>query len=1148
MSIRQKRSVYISVLMTLVSLHCYSAAPQPLLSVRKDAKLSFKTKTVTMGQVFRVTKPVYVTAVGCLDETGDGLQQKHDIRLYRTSDGSLALQGGVAGKEGQMRAGFRFVPLTTAVQLDPDEYVVATDFEEGSDKYISMIDVADFNTFEGAVSNPEFGHYGFDRGCFPENRLPNQDGMAVHMTGANILLTLTEPEEWVPALQPADPLDVTLEEPADGEPADNGALPVTKAVLDALRELPAKKEQRLLSGQFMGWYPQASLAPANLLYQQTSNWVAVAGFDYYETFLHAPDTKPDLYKPPRWRNINELAKEYWRTGGLITISCHMSNPWDGGKAWSKKGRFEDLLNRNTPAYARYMEQVDEVAEGLADLQDSGVVVIFRPFHEMTSPFWWGGRDPETFKKLWRRLFVYYSREKGLHNLIWTWCPLVSKKAMSYYPGNAYVDMTGLDIYSDGVQSAKAVYEEIIKTGKPFAITEFGPPGNSHDNTSSRNYDYGPFAKHVLEYMPGTVFFLAWRDAWGLLANRNADQLLADPLIANRGELNFRQKVPGLKNFITRSGNKLMDGDRQFRFMGANMPGLVLPYDYTLRIPERMRLPTAWEIEDAFKTLDRMNMRVVRTWNLPMREPDEEPENWHYLWGPGEFNEKAFRNIDRVLATANKYNVRVILDLTAGSGDYLGGCKTYAAHRGKHRPAFYTDPQLREDYKTTIRYVFNRVNTVTGIPYKEDKAILAWQYGNEMWDAKEEWLSEMAAYMKQIDPNHLVAETRHRGGFVQIIDPNIDLLTRHFYSSYKNGGKDWAKACRDELEFIAGRRPLFVGEFGPYVDGKNFTAENASGKLKSFLDACIDMDGMAGALLWSMYFHHKDGGYYWHQIYTFPSVWAYHYPGSPKGAAHAEMGIVDEMRNAAFKIQGLPVPTVKAPDTPELLPFKDVPMFTWRGSAGAAGYDIERAEKPEGPWQILAEDVSDAYLAYRPLFSDETAKAGDVWCYRLRAENAGGVSGPSNVIGPVKIKKICMVDEFLDLSRAVEQSDTLSLDNTYNARFGERLFRVKGESSDLLVYKVDGDISEIRLTAFYQAPGAILKPLKFKVSKDGKTFVDAEVHALDRIDYPAPPHSDDKYRQTQIDYTVQPPGGMCYLRIEWVEPAALDRLEIYHAGR
>jgi endo-1,4-beta-mannosidase len=232
----------------------------------------------------------------------------------------------------------------------------------------------------------------------------------------------------------------------------------------------------------------------------------------------------------------------------------------------------------------------------------------------------------------------------------------------------------------------------------------------------------------------------------------------------------------------------MDGDREFRFIGANMPGLVVPYDFTLRQPERMTLPTPWEIDDAMKTLARLGMRVVRTWNLPMRGPDEAPQPWHYVLAPGQFNEAAFRTIDHTLALANKHGVRVMLCLSAGSGDYLGGIGTYAAHRGRKREDFWTDPQLREDYKTTVRYVLSRVNTVTGVPYKDDKAILAWQFGNEMWSAQTNWLSEMAAYMKSLDPSHLVSETRHSPAFAeQLIDPNIDLLTRHYYTDYKGSG-------------------------------------------------------------------------------------------------------------------------------------------------------------------------------------------------------------------------------------------------------------------------------------------------------------------------------------------------------------------------
>ncbi len=603
--------------------------------------------------------------------------------------------------------------------------------------------------------------------------------------------------------------------------------------------------------------------------------------------------------------------------------------------------------------------------------------------------------------------------------------------------------------------------------------------------------------------------------------------------------------PGFERYITRQGARLMDGDTEFRFIGANMPGLVVPYDFTLRLPERMALPTPWEIEDAFKTLDRMNLRVVRTWNLPMRGPVEAAQPWHYVLGPGQFNEEAFKTIDHTLALANKYGVRVMLCLSAEAGDYLGGIGTYAAHRGKKRAEFWTDPQLREDYKATVAFVLGRTNTVTGVPYKNDKAILAWQFGNEMYGAKTNWLSEMAAYMKSLDANHLVAETRHQSGPAQLIDPNIDMLTRHYYTSYDGVGADWSTACRKEIEAIKGQRPFFVGEFGPYVDGKVFTKENAPAKLRAFLGDCIGMEGMSGAMLWSMYFHHRDGGFYWHQIFTFPSVWSFHFPGFPSADAQSEIGVMAEMRNAAFSIQGRPTPPVTAPDAPELLLFKDVPMFSWRGSAGASGYDTERAATAQGPWAVLAENMSDADIAYRPLFSDTTAKSGEIWFYRVTARNAGGKSQPSNVVGPVTVKEVCAVDEFQDLSRVAGKSAGLTLDNTYNARYAEYLFRVKGSTNDWLSYTVAGPVSEVRVTAFFLA-GQVSDPV-IQVSADGKTFAAASAARVEKK-HSAPPHADSKRPQTQVDYVVTPAAGMRHVKLLWSGPMALDRVEIYHSGK
>ena len=604
---------------------------------------------------------------------------------------------------------------------------------------------------------------------------------------------------------------------------------------------------------------------------------------------------------------------------------------------------------------------------------------------------------------------------------------------------------------------------------------------------------------------------------------------------------YVNKTP-FEHFITRQGERLMDGDQEFRFIGANMPGLMLPYDWTLYLPERLTLPTPWEQEDGFKTLDQMNLRVVRMWNLPIRDPKEERKTWHYVWGPGEFNEQAFRCVDHLFALANRYGVRVIFNFTAEAGDYLGGIGTYAAHRNKKRAEFYTDPQLKEDYKQTVRYVLTRTNSVTGVPYRDDKAVLAWQFGNEMHGAPEAWLSEMAATIKQLDPNHLVSETRHRPGQPMAIDPNIDMVTRHLYGNYPGVDGGWADAIRKDAAKLKGQRPLFIGEFGPYIDGKMFKQENVVQKTRDFLDFVSNEEGISGALIWSMYFHHQEGGYYWHQIMTYPAVWSYHWPGFPSAEAQREVGLMQTMREAAFTIHGHAVPPMPVPDAPELLPIVDVPLLKWRGSAGASSYDIERATHPDGPWTAIAKEISDADIAYRPLFSDTTARIGQTWYYRVLARNASGASKPSNVMGPVTVKRVCLVDELQDFSRVHGKSGGLKLNNEFNALYAEYLFRAQGSTNDWVTYQVQTSITSVRVVAFFAKE---LSDLTLQSSTDGTTVAALQPERKERR-LPVPPGgAAGNQRRTLVEYTCTLPPDQRCLTIRWTGGAELDRVEIYH---
>ena len=302
--------------------------------------------------------------------------------------------------------------------------------------------------------------------------------------------------------------------------------------------------------------------------------------------------------------------------------------------------------------------------------------------------------------------------------------------------------------------------------------------------------------------------------------------------------------------------------------------------------------------------------------------------------------------------------------------------------------------------------------------------------------------------------------------------------------------------------------------------------------------------MSGALLWSMYFHHQDGGFYWHQIMTYPAVWSYHWPGFPSAEAQREQSLLTAMREAAFRIQGLPVPPVPVPDAPELLPIGEVPLLTWRGSAGASGYDIERAPQAGGPWTSIAANLSDADIAYRPLFSDTTARAGETWFYRVTARNVSGASPPSNVVGPVLVKRVCLADELQDFTRVHAKSGSLKLTNDYNALCAEYLFRAKGDAGDWASYQVPAPIEAVKVVAFFAQDSA---DLTLQVSPDGAVFTNLQTQRSERR-LPSPPGgAAGGQRRTMVEYECAVPAGNRVLKLLWNGPAELDRVEIYHPG-
>jgi hypothetical protein len=582
---------------------------------------------------------------------------------------------------------------------------------------------------------------------------------------------------------------------------------------------------------------------------------------------------------------------------------------------------------------------------------------------------------------------------------------------------------------------------------------------------------------------------------------------------------------GFDRFITAKGDQLFDGDQPFRFVSWNIPNLHLVEDnLAFSAASPWRWPDSFEIMDALGSVRQIGGQVVRTYVISVRRAQDAPSEPRHVLGPRKFNEEGFRALDRVLQIANEQQVRLIIPFV-DNWSWWGGRADYAAFHGKGKDAFWTDPQVIADFKETVRFVVMRTNTFTGVPYHQDKAILCWETGNEL-ESPAGWTREIAAFVKSLDPNHLVMDGFHTTKLrdESLAMPEVDIVTTHHYP----GGKEtFAQLIRENQARAKGKKPYIVGEMG-FVP---------TSQILEAIDALVE-SGASGGLLWSLRFRNRDGGFYWHSEPSGGNLYkAFHWPGSPIADDYDETKLMGLVREKAFQIRGLAAPGTSRPVAPVLLPVVEPPFLSWQGTAGAGLYDVERSASKDGEWKTIAENVDDSFVQYRPLFCDETAGAGS-WYYRVRARNAAGVSEPSNIIGPVRAKHSVMVDEFADFSRVHERKGILEIARRDCRQAMEDAHRVRGQAGSSLVYRLPKPLTGFRVMAFF--PKGI-SDLRFAVSADGSTFTDIPPRRLVRPQSPG------------ADYTYWPPivfevdglkTGARFLRIEFTGETQVGRVEFF----
>lgn len=275
-------------------------------------------------------------------------------------------------------------------------------------------------------------------------------------------------------------------------------------------------------------------------------------------------------------------------------------------------------------------------------------------------------------------------------------------------------------------------------------------------------------------------------------------------------------------FVTTTGANFMENGNPFYFAGANT------YD-VFTYGEGSATQNDNAIEDKYidkaridahmQRLAESGVTIVRLWAYSH-------EDWHgFEPTKGGYNEAQFRLFDYIIQSAKNHKLK-LQPVFENYWEAYGGIDKRLAWEGlpggtaTNRSAFFNKekcPGCFDSYKQYVAYVLNRRNHYTGVLYKDEPTIFAWELMNEpryqdavpnentTGETLRAWVDEMGQFVKSHDSNHLLTIGLEGHGsnygfggdqgnpFVYLHEsPYIDFTTAHIYPN-----EDWSNLTMEQ---------------------------------------------------------------------------------------------------------------------------------------------------------------------------------------------------------------------------------------------------------------------------------------------------------------------------------------------------------------
>eukprot|EP00250_Pteridium_aquilinum_P002127 c12333_g1_i1 orf=427-1716(+) len=338
------------------------------------------------------------------------------------------------------------------------------------------------------------------------------------------------------------------------------------------------------------------------------------------------------------------------------------------------------------------------------------------------------------------------------------------------------------------------------------------------------------------------------------------------------------------SFVQRNGTHFVVDGKPFYVNGWNSYWLMAQgVDFTTRSAVKAVLQHGAE----------MGLSVCRTWAFYDGVNGLQTE-------PGHYSEDVFRALDYAIVEARRHGVRLLLSLVnnlpafGGKGQYVEWARNAGADVGSSNDSFYSDPTVRAYYKNHMKTIMTRVNSLSGIAYRDEPTIFAWELMNEprcpsdsSGDTLQGWIEEMAAYAKSLDQKHLLTVglegfygqstpeklEKNPGDWAKNLGSDfirhskadlIDFASVHAYPdiwipNLFNAEKikfaeEWVDSHIEDASGVL-QKPVLFTEFGVSGQARNFEAEQRVGMLNTVYSKVYESakgkGAGAGALVWQV---------------------------------------------------------------------------------------------------------------------------------------------------------------------------------------------------------------------------------------------------------------------------------------------------------